>query len=97
MEESRTKNSVNNFKFGALTQVLNTLINFAVRTVFIKMLGAEYLGVNGLFSNILTVLAFNGNIISRNGNTHCFRISCVIFLSYLRGIFDFHLGNIATL
>lgn len=58
MEESRTKNSVNNFKFGALTQVLNTLINFAVRTVFIKMLGAEYLGVNGLFSNILTVLSF---------------------------------------
>ena len=30
----------------------------AVRTVFIKTLSADYLGVNGLFTNILTILSF---------------------------------------
>ena len=33
-------------------------MSFVVRTVFIKMLNSEYLGVNGLFTNILTVLSF---------------------------------------
>jgi O-antigen/teichoic acid export membrane protein len=28
------------------------------RTIFIKTLGAEYLGVNGLFTNVLTILSF---------------------------------------
>lgn len=58
MTESRTKNTARNFTFGALAQVLNTIVSFIVRTVFIKVLGKEYLGVNGLFTNILTVLSF---------------------------------------
>lgn len=37
--------------------LLNTLLSFATRTVFIHFLTAEYLGVNGLFSNILTILS----------------------------------------
>lgn len=58
MGESRTKNAIKNFNLGAVSQVVNTLIMFFVRTVFIKTLGEEYLGVNGLFTNILTVLSF---------------------------------------
>lgn len=58
MTESRTRNTVRNFTLGAFAQILNTLISFIVRTVFIKVLGQEYLGVNGLFTNILTVLSF---------------------------------------
>ena len=33
------------------------LLNFINRTVFIKCLSAEYLGVNGLFTNIITILS----------------------------------------
>lgn len=58
MKESRTQNSVKNFSYAAFTQIINTLINFIARTIFIKILGQEYLGVNGLFTNILTVLSF---------------------------------------
>lgn len=58
MTESRTKNTLRNFTLGAFAQIMNTIISFIVRTVFIKVLGKEYLGVNGLFTNILTVLSF---------------------------------------
>lgn len=37
--------------------VLNILFGFVNRTVFIVFLGAEYLGVNGLFTNVLSLLS----------------------------------------
>ena len=58
MEESRTQNTVKNVKTGAIVQLVNKLMSFAVRTIFIMMLNTEYLGVNGLFTNILTMLSF---------------------------------------
>ena len=48
-DKSRTHNTI----FNALTIVLN----FLTRIVFIKAFGENYLGINGLFSNILSVLA----------------------------------------
>ncbi|MEH7214281.1 oligosaccharide flippase family protein [Priestia megaterium] len=36
---------------------LSTLLNFIVRIVFIRTLGIEYLGINALFMNILTILS----------------------------------------
>lgn len=57
-ERSRTKNVTINSSVSLLCQVLNLLLNFLTRTIFIKVLGAEYLGVNGLFTNILTILSF---------------------------------------
>lgn len=56
--ESRLKNSVRNSFWGAFSNILITIINFIVRTIFIKTLGNEYLGINGLFTNILYVLNF---------------------------------------
>lgn len=38
--------------------VINMLFQFVGRSVFIYVLGKEYLGVNGLFTNILTMLSF---------------------------------------
>lgn len=35
-----------------------TLLNFITRTIFIKTLGNEYLGINGLFTNVLYILSF---------------------------------------
>ena len=58
MSESRTKNTIRNVKTGAIVQLVNKIMAFIVRTFFIKMLNTEYLGVNGLFTNILTILSF---------------------------------------
>ena len=55
--KSRIYNSTKNIAFGFGNQILITLLNFASRFIFIKILGEEYLGINGLFSNILTVLS----------------------------------------
>lgn len=58
MGESRTKNVSRNAIFAIVCQIVNLLLNFFIRTVFIRELGAEYLGVNGLFTNVLTILSF---------------------------------------
>lgn len=55
--ESRTKNSILNFFTGIGGQILVVLLNFVCRTVFIKTLGAEYLGISGLFGDILQMLS----------------------------------------
>ena len=57
MENIRLKNSALNFASGFLGRVLAILLNFAVRTIFIYCLNEAYLSVNGLYSNILTVLS----------------------------------------
>lgn len=56
-ENSRTKNTIYNFATSMGGQLLSILIHFIVRTVFIKTLGKSYLGINGLFANILTMLS----------------------------------------
>lgn len=33
------------------------IIGFVAQAIFIRILGAEYLGLNGLFNNILSMLA----------------------------------------
>lgn len=58
MKNSRTVNIAKNALFGLVSQSINILLNFISRTVFIYVLGVEYLGVNGLFTNILMLLSF---------------------------------------
>lgn len=55
--QSRTRNTIINAATGIRTQLTITLLQFISRTFFIKYLGAPYLGINGLFSNILTMLS----------------------------------------
>lgn len=57
MERSRTKNSIVNSTTSIITQVLTVVMDFVVKTIFIQVLGSEYLGINGLFSNIITLLS----------------------------------------
>lgn len=52
----RTKSTINNLIWAFLGQGIGLIISFIARIIFIKILGAEYLGLNGLFTNILTVL-----------------------------------------
>jgi O-antigen/teichoic acid export membrane protein len=53
----RVKNSINNARWGIIYQILHAALGFVFRTVFIAILGAEYLGVNSLFTSILKWLA----------------------------------------
>ena len=53
----RTRNSFFNFLANEGSHLLNIILSFLCRSVFIAVLSQEYLGVNGLFANILTVLS----------------------------------------
>ena len=59
MENSRTKNSMLTMGLGGIRQGLTVVLTFLSRTVFINILGAEILGVSGLFTNILSLLALS--------------------------------------
>ena len=54
--QSRVAKSMKNTVFGVIGLFVSLIISFISRSVFIKILGVEYNGVNGLFSNILSVL-----------------------------------------
>lgn len=57
MERSRSTNSVLAIFSGFGSEIISKLLLFISRTIFINFLGAEYLGINGLFTNILTILS----------------------------------------
>lgn len=67
---SRTINVVRNMLVGTGSQIITIFLAFVTRTVFIQVLDVEYLGVNGLFTNILLILSFAelgiGNAITFN-------------------------------
>ena len=56
METSRTKNSSYNIIMGFMNKAIATLLTFISRYVFLKFLSLEYLGINGLFSDVLSML-----------------------------------------
>ncbi|WP_138302903.1 MULTISPECIES: hypothetical protein [Eubacteriales] len=64
---SNFSKSVKNIVWTSICQITTLLMSFISRSIFIHFLSAEYLGVNGLFSNILTLLSFSelgiGNVI----------------------------------
>ncbi|WP_309088666.1 oligosaccharide flippase family protein [Domibacillus sp.] len=53
----RIKHSIINIAAGLANQVIITSLSFISRTVFITYLGVEYLGISGLFTSILAMLA----------------------------------------
>ena len=53
----RVKNSVKNIYIAIFTQIVIILLGFWSRKVFIDSLGTEYLGINGLLTNILSMLS----------------------------------------
>ena len=54
--KTRLFNSLRNIFFGVGNQIFILILNFVQRTIFINLLGPEYLGINGLFGNILSLL-----------------------------------------
>lgn len=56
-QDGRIKNSLKTSSVNLVYQLLNTLLSFAYRTIFIKILAVEFLGLNGLFTDILNLLS----------------------------------------
>ena len=59
MGKSRIKNTLNNSIVGLLSYLITSIISFISRAIFIRILGVEYLGISGLYSNLLAVLALS--------------------------------------
>lgn len=57
MENSRTKNSLINICTGFFGQFFQLLISFINRIIFVHCLSQAYLGINGLFTNVLSMLS----------------------------------------
>ena len=55
---SRTENAIKNTKYALISKLLSLFISFVSRTVFIHVLGNTFLGINGLFTEVLSVLSF---------------------------------------
>ena len=53
----RIKNSIKNIYISILTQIIVILLGFISRKIFLDNLGTEYLGINGLLTNILSMLS----------------------------------------
>lgn len=56
-EQSRTKNSIKNISFSFGTYAISLILSLINRLYFVQLLSNEYLGLNGLFSNILNFLS----------------------------------------
>ena len=57
MNHSRTEYSLMNILMGFGGYFINTLLGYICRIIFVKCLNADYLGANGLFTNILSMLS----------------------------------------
>ena len=52
----RIVNSIRNSSVGLVVHISIMILNFISRTYFVRLLGTEYLGINGLFTNIISML-----------------------------------------
>lgn len=57
MKLERIKNAKRNSIWGIINRLFSILFPFVIRTVIIKVLGVEYLGLNNLYTSILSVLS----------------------------------------
>lgn len=55
----RSEYVIKNSFWTTVNNIANIFIGFVTRTVFIYFLNAEYLGINGLFTNILSILSLS--------------------------------------
>ena len=56
-KESRTVNAAKNASSAFINKTVFMLLTFISRRFFIQFIGVEYLGINGLFTNVLTLLS----------------------------------------
>lgn len=56
-KESRKKNALRMSSMGLINQLVSNVAAFIYRTAFIYLLSVEYLGINGLFSNVIQIFS----------------------------------------
>lgn len=56
-DKMRTQNSIKNMIGSVSSSIIAILIGLIAQAIFIRILSSEYLGLNSLFSNIISVLA----------------------------------------
>lgn len=56
MQIERTKNTTRNVRWGFVEKLVQTVLPFVTRTLILKLIGEKYLGLNGLFTSIISVL-----------------------------------------
>lgn len=57
MKIDRNKNTKKNIVFGYINKFVTLFFPFVIRTIIIRTLGIEYIGINSLFSSILNILS----------------------------------------
>lgn len=53
---TRTRNSIRNTTFALTISLITILIGLVAQKVFLKTMGTEYLGINGLFTSVVSLL-----------------------------------------
>lgn len=53
----RTDKSIRNIKYALIGQILNQITTFIARAIFLNILGTIFLGIDGVFGNILNILS----------------------------------------
>ncbi len=56
MKIDRTKNATRNIFWGLINKSITLLLPFVLRTIMLKVMGSDYLGLNNIFTSILQVL-----------------------------------------
>ncbi len=56
MQIERTKNTTRNIGWGLLEKIVQIVLPFVTRTLILKLIGEKYLGLNSLFTSIISVL-----------------------------------------
>ena len=57
MKQSRIKSTLINTSFAVISRIVSMLMGFVQKTIFIRTLGMSYVGISGLFTDILMVLS----------------------------------------
>ncbi len=56
---SRKINSLKNFQSSIISEIISIVLKFITRSIFIAILGTEYLGISSLATNILSMLSLS--------------------------------------
>lgn len=55
---NREQNSIRNVTIGFINQIIILVLNFVSKTAIMRTLGADYLGIQGLYSNLFVLFSF---------------------------------------
>lgn len=88
----RSEKVIKNGMWGSVYQIITILLGFVSRTVFIQCLGAQYLGIAGLFTNVLTIFSLTELGFSSAVSFHLYRELAENNQKEISGIVNFYKG-----